>query len=283
MNQMLAVQGLTAVIFLVVLALLPLGALANTDNLVYINDEVYLESYIKQYPTVVDRATSASTKVLTKSYHERFFDIFAKYESFKKETSVWTISQQGRRTLTRMKYVICPVWFADEIDVPANVTRINAVMQLTKEFYDRMSWNQHEITWEFLADLKLVNLTASKSTTRNMGSNACLAHMQSLGYLYPSTHTGLIVAYNPTTEGDFSFRGGVGIINGNTIWNSIPFDYSVNRHEIGHNYGHPHHYTYTYDWRYNRSFTTSANDGYDMMSGGTHIHKCMFTIDSIVH
>ena len=96
--------------------------------------------------------------------------------------------------------------------------------------------------------------------------------MTALGYVYPTTHTGLIVAYNPTKTGDFSFRGGVAIINGNTIWNSIPFDYSVHRHEVGHNYGHPHHYAYSYAWRNKRDFNTAVNDGYDMMSGGKETH-----------
>lgn len=268
MCKTFAVKGLVVVLLVVSLALLPLETLANSDNLVYINDEVYLESYIEEHPTVVDRSTATTTKVLTKSYQERFFDIYSNYETFKKETAIWTRSQQGRRTLTQMKYVICPVWFADEVNIPANVTKMATVMQLTKEFYNRMSWNQHEITWEFLADLKLVNLTASQNATRNQGSDACLQHMASLGYVYPDTYTGLIVAYNPTANGDFSFRGGVGIINGKIIWNSLAFDYSVNRHEIGHNYGHPHHYAYSYDWRYKRDFTTAVNDGYDMMSGG---------------
>ena len=270
MNKVIAFTGF--VVILLTLTLLPLGTFANTDKLVYVNDEVYLESYIKEHPTVVDRSTATTTKVLGKSYHERFFSIFSNYETFKIEPTIWSRSQQGRRTLTQMKYVVCPVWFADEANVPANVTKMNTVLQLTKEFYNRMSWNQHEISWEFLADLKLVNLSASQNPSRSQGSNACKEHMTALGYVYPTTHTGLIVAYNATEAGDFSFRGGVATINGNTIWNSIPFDYSVHRHEVGHNYGHPHHYAYSYAWRNNRDFNTAVNDGYDMMSGGKETH-----------
>lgn len=264
------------VLFLVSIALFPIEAFESSENFVQINDEIYHESYIIEHPTVVDRSTATSTRVLPNSYHERFFDIFSNYETFKKELAVWTRSQQGRRTLTKMKYVICPVWFADEANNPANVSKINTVMQRTKEFYDRMSWNQHEISWEFLADLKLVNFTTIQNATRNQGADACLQYIATKGYVYPDTYTGLIVAYNPTPFGDFNFRGGYARINGNIIWNSMDFDYSVNRHEIGHNYGHPHHYSYSYDGRITRGFVTAVNDGFDMMSGGTHIHSFNF-------
>ena len=271
MNKIFAAKGSMVVVLLASLALLSQVIFAIPDSLVYINDEEHLESYIEEYETVLDRATEP-TKVLGKSYHERFFDIFSKYESFKDEAAIWTRSQQGRRTLSQVKYVICPVWFADEKDVPADVAKMDTVMQLTKEFYDRMSWNQNEISWTFLADLKLINLAASQNPTREQGESACKEHMKSLGYVYPVNHTGVIVAYNPTASGDFSFPGGVAYINGLTIWNALGFNYATNRHEVGHNYGHPHHYAYSYDWRINRNFKTLVDDGFDMMSGGKHMH-----------
>ena len=50
---------------------------------------------------------------------------------------------------------------------------------------------------------------------------------------------------------------------------SIPGGFSVGRHEIGHNYGHPHHLSNSYVWRVDRSKKETAGyDGFDMMSGG---------------
>jgi hypothetical protein len=238
------------------------------DNYVFINDEVYLESYIKEFPTIVDRTTATETKVVVKSTRERFFDIFRTYETYKDKDFLWKLSPQGRQTLSKMRYVICPVWFADENNVPANVTKINDIMERTKVYYERMSWYKNVITWEFLPDLKLVNISASQNATRGQVSTACTEYMTSIGYIYPITHTGLIVAYNPTIGGDFSFKGGVATINGNTVWNSLNFDIAVNRHELGHNYGHPHHFAYSYDWRFKRGTESPLPDGFDMMSDG---------------
>ena len=257
-------------VFLVALACLPLGTFAETDNLVYINDELYHESFFTDYPPIVDRSTATTTKVLAKTNHERFFDILSNYENFKLDKALWNTSQLGRRTFSKMKYVVCPVWLTDESNIPANVTRMNTVMQLTKEFYDRMSWNQHEITWEFLPDLKLTNLFTTQDVTRTQTSDQCSQYLASIGYTYPESYTGLVVAYNPIKSGELAWKGGVAIVNGNIVWNALPFNYAVHRHEVGHNYGHPHHSAYSYGWRNNilRDFTNTVPDGYDMMSGG---------------
>ena len=49
---------------------------------------------------------------------------------------------------------------------------------------------------------------------------------------------------------------------------SVPLDFAVTRHEIGHNFGHPHHHSYKYYWRLTRDPPEDWFDGYDMMSGG---------------
>jgi hypothetical protein len=244
-------------------------ALAVSDEIVFINDEAYLESYLYNQ-SIMDRSTVSQTKVLAKTGRDKFFEIFSMFESYKKDRAVWTTSKQGRWTLSKMKYLICPVWFADEIDKPANVALMDAVMQETNDYYKRMSWNQHEVTWEFLPDLKLVNLTTKNNATRNQATYEGIQYINTLGKQYSITHTALLIAYNPTPTGHFSFRGGVGSINYNTTWMSMPFDYSVTRHELGHNYGHPHHYAYSYDWRIARGYNSSVMDGYDMMSNGMH-------------
>jgi hypothetical protein len=244
-------------------------ALAVSDEIVFVNDEGYLESYLYNQ-SIMDRSTVSQTKVLAKTGRDKFFEIFSMFESYKKDRAVWTTSKQGRWTLSKMKYLICPVWFADEIDKPANVAQMDTEMQKTKEYYKRMSWNQHEVTWEFLPDLKLVNLTTKNNATRNQGSYECIQYINTLGKQYPTTRTGLIVAYNPTPTGAFNFRGGVAGINYNITWMSLPFYFEIIRHEVGHNYGHPHHYAYSYDWRIARGYDSSVMDGYDMMSNGMH-------------
>ncbi len=49
---------------------------------------------------------------------------------------------------------------------------------------------------------------------------------------------------------------------------SMPLDFAVARHEIGHNFGHPHHHSNKYYWRLTRGTPEDWFDGFDMMSGG---------------
>jgi hypothetical protein len=248
--------------------------LAVAEQFLVVSDEIYLESYVDDHPLIVDRATSSKSAVITKSSRDTFFDVFSKFETYKTDRALWTSTQRGRRTLTNMKYTICPIWLADETNVPANIANMNAVMQKNKEFYQRMSWNQHEVTWDFLDDLKVVNFTTTSNPTRGNVADACSEYMRTVyGRTYPDTHTGLIVAYNPIKSGDLSWRGGVAVINYNITWMSLGFDFGVTRHELGHNYGHPHHSAYSYDWRFSRGFSSNVLDGFDMMSGGTYIDR----------
>jgi hypothetical protein len=268
-NSPLITVAIAAFVILHVILAQTTLALAVSNNIVFVDDVGYLESYVYNQ-SIMERATTTETKVFVKTGRDMFYEIFSKFESYKTDRALWTTTQQGRRTLTKMKYLICPVWFADEVEKPADITLMGSIMQRNKEFYERMSWNQHEVTWEFVPDLKFVNLTTTNNPTRDQGSKECLQYINTLGKQYPTTQTGLIVAYNPIQAGDYSFRGGVAVINYNITWMSIPFDFSVTRHELGHNYGHPHHSAYSYDWRLTRGMSTNVQDGYDMMSGGKH-------------
>ena len=246
---------------------------AAAENLILVNDEIYRESDVENNPSIINRAMPSPSLVVTKSSRDTFFDIFSNIERFKSDQALWKNTQNGRRTLTDMKYVICPIWLADEANVPANVTSMNSVMQQNKEFYGRMSWNQHEVTWDFLDDVKLVNHSSINDPTLDQVADACKDYMTNVrGKKYPDTHTGLIVAYKPTKSGELSGRGGVGVINYNFTWMSLEFGYKVTRHELGHNYGHPHHFAYSYGWRFSRGFSTDVIDGYDMMSGGKYFN-----------
>ena len=244
----------------------------GAEKFLVVNDEIYLESYVENNPSLVDRATPSTSLVVTKSSRDTFFDIFTKFETYKADQALWTNEQNGRRTLAKMKYVICPIWLSDETNEPANVASMITVMQKNKEFYNRMSWNQHEVTWEFIDDLKLVNYSSSNDPTRGKVADACIDYMTNVrGKTYPDTHTGLIVAYNPTKSGDLSWYGGVAVLNYNITWMSLGFNFEVTRHELGHNYGHPHHSAYSYGWRFLRGFSSDTFDGYDMMSGGKYV------------
>jgi hypothetical protein len=240
--------------------------LCQDVSYVVVKDEVYLESNISDIPNW-DRSTATETKVLTSSGRDTFFDIFSNFELTKNDNAVWATTHDGRRTLSKMKYLILPVWFNDEAQTPANISRISAVMEKSKIYYNEMSWNRHEISWEFLDQIQLVNISRL-SPTLNDVSIAAQQHIAALGKQYPVTHTGIIISYNVAIKGDMNFSGGWGVINGNVTWISMPPSYGVMRHEIGHNYGHPHHGANTYDWRIERGSSTKTYDGWDMMSNG---------------
>jgi hypothetical protein len=246
------------------------GVIASDDSESYVvvNDEVYLQSSVPDTPNW-GRSTLTETKVLTTSSRDTFFEVFAQFESFKGDSAVWGSTENGRRTLSKMSYLILPIWFNDEPQTPADTSKIAAVMEQTKLYYSDMSWNRHEISWQFLEQVQLVNISRANPTL-NAVSDAAQTHILTLGMKYPETHTGIIITYNVAAAGDLSSAGGWGAINGNVTWMSMPPSFSVARHEIGHNYGHPHHGSNTYNWRIGRGFSTTINtlDGFDMMSGG---------------
>jgi hypothetical protein len=244
-------------------------ALDDSESYVVVNDEVYLQSAVPDVPNW-GRSTLTETKVLTASSRDTFFEIFSRCESFKSERSVWASSESGRRTLSNMKYLILPIWFNDEPTTPADTAKIAAVLEQTKAYYRDMSWSRHDITWQFLEQVQLINISRANPTLSAV-SDAAQKHILTLGMKFPDTHTGIIITYNVAVAGDMNFAGGWGVINGNVTWMSMPPSFSVTRHEIGHNYGHPHHGSNTYNWRIGRGFSTTVNtlDGFDMMSGGT--------------
>jgi hypothetical protein len=244
-------------------------SLDDSESYIVVNDEVYLQSAVPDVPNW-GRSSLSETKVLTSSYRDTFFEIFSRSESFKNEPAVWASTEGDRRTLSNMKYLILPIWFNDEPMTPADTTKIAQVMEQTKLYYRDMSWNRHDITWQFLEQVQLVNISRANPTL-NAVSEAAQKHILALGMKFPDTHTGIIISYNVAATGDMNFAGGWGVINGNVTWMSMPPSFSVTRHEIGHNYGHPHHGSNTYNWRIGRGFSTTYNtlDGFDMMSGGT--------------
>lgn len=248
----------------------------DPESYVVINDEVYLESSVPDMPNV-DFDTLTETKVVTFSGRDLFFEVFSQFESFKHDSAVWGSTENGRRTLSKMRYLILPIWFNDEAQTPADTSKIITVMEQTKAFYSDMSWNRHEISWSILNQVRL-DISRTNPTLTAV-SDAAQQHILTLGMKYPDTHTGIIITYNVAAAGDLSFSGGWGAINGNVTWMSMPPSYSVTRHEVGHNYGHPHHGSNTYNWRIGRGFTTTINtpDGFDMMSGGMSANclKCL--------
>jgi hypothetical protein len=250
-------------------------AVGVDDNYVIVNDEVYLESTLSN-STIWDRASATQTKVVAnKNRDVAFFDVFSQLENYKKERPIWNTTQNGRLTLSKMNYLILPIWFNDDNKTAADITKINTTMQQVRQYYKDMSWNQHEVSWSFLNQVELVNISRAKPTLDEV-SKATQEYILPLGMQYPITHTGLIIAYNVAASGDMNFTGGWGVINGNVIWLSMPPVPAVARHELGHNYGHPHHGANTYDWRINRGSSVATTDGFDMMSGG----KCILSMCS---
>jgi hypothetical protein len=239
-------------------------AFSDVDSYTVVNDEVYLMPNTSQTPNSA-RSTATETRVSSSSTRDTFFDIFSNFEAFKTEDAVWATTGAGRRTLSKMKYLIVPIWYNDEAKTPADIQNINNVMQEVKQYYNEMSWSRHDITWEILTQVTLANIPKANPDLDNVAA-AVDQHILQLGKQYPTTHTGIIIAY----KSDGSGPSGVADVNGNRMWMSMPFAFSVTRHEMGHNYGHRHQRANTYDWRLSRGFFGNTVDGWDMMSGGTY-------------
>lgn len=225
---------------------------------------------------------SASKPMITTSNDRQVsvWEAIDDFESYKSSIHYSTSGSNGAKTFTRIRYIILPIWWSDEnTSVTMDQNKVRTAFDLTKEFYDAMSFSK-------ISDFSytLLEQTVFTVSQNNPGfgdtSTAAREIIRNRGYVKGTDYDQIALVYNNANSGPFQGSGGWGGVNGDFLWLSYPGGSSsveVVRHEIGHNVGHPHHTSNSYNYRFTRPNMmengdyASPYDGFDMMSGGNNV------------
>lgn len=252
-----------------------------------VNDEEYPESNGKWFNEFNAQSKSGNYRKLSSSSYSKksaardlFWDIFENRD-FSKDAPLFT-TDGTTLTLSRFKYLVLPIWWSDEPEnCPAtnqDPSSIAPIMNKNIEYYHQMSWNKFDLSYEILPQQKFT--VSSENPGFGETEDAAFDLLETLGYEQgDGSFDGVILTYSLAQNGPFSGGGGWGNVNGPFTWMSYSIDFSVTRHEIGHNFGHPHHRSML-GYRKDTSCECDYYDGFDMMSGGNGYDISHFSVAS---
>jgi len=212
--------------------------------------------------------------VMTENRH-KFWENYLKVDDWK-NSDIFTTGPEGRPVLANFKYIILPIWWSDEDENNPekimDLSTIEDIMDKNYDYYEEMSFDSIQVTYQILDQTKF----SISSENPDFGDTeaAARAFLDTTDYSYD----GIILVYHTAQDGPFQGGGGWGNVNAYEVpftWMSYRLDFSVTRHEIGHNFGHPHHISMR-GYRECRG-ECGLYDGFDMMSGGngydiSHFH-----------
>lgn len=185
----------------------------QSSNIQGENDEVF--SPLSSSKNETDQNVFYGTpKSAMKSDRNSIFANLASIESFKaSQPSLWSTSHNGRLTLSKLHYVILPVWYADETQTAFDASTTAAIMRRVAAFYQQMSYGKFKLSWEILDPFPLTGITKGNPSLGSV-QIAAEAHVKNLGLVNPIDYDGVITMYNQAQAGDLANGGGWGTSNG---------------------------------------------------------------------
>ena len=205
---------------------------------------------------------------------EKVWEVINTMDSYKKPPLYGTMAD-GRPTLSKFKYVVLPVWWSDmniqDSNFKMDLNQISTILQQNTDYYMDMSFNKMVITYDIKPQQVLTGVSSTNADFGNTEDEALNIVQNTYNYVKGIDYDGIMLIYFPAQSGTPFQSGGWGTVNSDiTItWMSYDLDFSVTRHEVGHNIGHPHHERNSYKYRFTRpQLTEGEYDMFDMMSGG---------------
>jgi len=233
-------------------------------------EEVNTEAY-----TVGETGETGGDGPVMTANRKRFWENFKKVDDWK-DSNIFEPGPDDRPVLSQFKYIVLPIWWSDENendpDERMDLSTIQNIMDLNNDQYDTMSFDSINVSYQILDQTKFT-ISSVKPGFGDTETAATEIVNQS-----GNSYDGIILVYHTAQDGPFQGGGGWGNVNGPFIWMSYRLGFSVTRHEIGHNFGHPHHISM-------RGYRECGGecglyDGFDMMSGGNHYDISDFHVAS---
>jgi hypothetical protein len=135
-------------------------------------------------------------------------------DSFKSNTNVWDLNSPGRPTLNRFHLFILPIRWDGESTPPFDTSVTVPDYDKTVQYYRDMSWNKHEMTYEFHGEtVDLIGVTAENADFDN-SEKATYDIVSALGKTPNQDFSGISILYEVAKLGPFSGEGGWAQVNG---------------------------------------------------------------------
>lgn len=155
-----------------------------------------------------------NTSPLSNGRRDFWETTWSNFNAAKNVDGLWDVSTSGRPTLDKSHLIVLPIWWDGAIQGPTfNRTECNQILEKNRNYYLEMSWNKHDITWEFWDRIVLTGVTSSMADFNNT-KNVTRTYVASKNYVEFVNYTGIVFLHDLTSQSPFNFSGGWGTVNG---------------------------------------------------------------------